>query len=769
MDIFKDSRKRPGGSNNDSTQINGEFSPHKPEEGSHSSHPPPPSSKMLRSVSVGTSSNEDSLSSSRNQSEEDDNEKQLKRRFSSWHNLALKWIAPNDNVEQAKEGEEITDHIVANDKSVSRIHRQKSTSVPDLPELEKSCSRKSEADLQKQVMEENGVAAKSEDGHTSALTDLHESRKVDDFLQPSILTRENSFTPSLSTLKTSSVYEPRGYSWKHDDENKRSKFVHPSHRNPTAIQAFYDTHFGSSAGWRSVTSIADDLHPLDSARSIWNRIGRSSSKKEKKHPRSTSQERMEENSRPPLTPLPQSQTKGTLLGWRAVPFSPGSFGMGSAPLPGQVQVKDENYKDAYEPELIPTVHRDAHAGKYFKNLRGNIVVLGGYRGSVLRDSETNQMLWVPLKVGVGLRRPTLELGLSQEDEDRSEDLVVADEMLAGIGNMVDTGKRLINRCSTKNTRVHNFGYDWRLSLGKSSQKLEEFLVRLYEESSDDPKMRKGAQVVAHSMGGLVALHALSRTKFPRIFESLVFASTPFLGTANILGPFQFGDAALFNDEICSPKATFSFRSSFYLLPVDSGKGKTDTSAGRCFEEEDGRPHDVDFLDPFTWNDLGLSPCLTAGTYKAYPSAKSEIRKNRGGESMSETTAESGSNPENRATNKASLPGGDIHLTSSKESNTNDRMVDGVLMAVKAGQSLANGQNDTAQALQPANQQIDTELRSGDTRIDREKDSWAYLERVSGTHKKVLDMAHNLRTDACGNKTVFRRVENIVRRGTLVQS
>jgi hypothetical protein len=171
---------------------------------------------------------------------------------------------------------------------------------------------------------------------------------------------------------------------------------------------------------------------------------------------------------------------------------------------------------------------------------------------------------------VGLRRPTLELGLSQQAEDRAEELVVAGEMLPGMGRLIDMGGRLRATLAAGKRRpqVHSWGFDWRLSVTRSSRLLEQKLQRLWEESGPEGK-RRGTVVVAHSseqavvcvsgrketnlpspclvVGGLVALHALSRTKNPRIFQSLIFASTPFAGTANILGPFRYGDAALLND------------------------------------------------------------------------------------------------------------------------------------------------------------------------------------------------------------------------------
>ncbi|PWN47448.1 hypothetical protein IE53DRAFT_249474 [Violaceomyces palustris] len=301
--------------------------------------------------------------------------------------------------------------------------------------------------------------------------------------------------------------------------------------------------------------------------------------------------------------------------------------MTSAPNPGTSLAPPNKVVWATEPELIPTIrrnHDDLVLGEtvgeeeeeeeeepdYFENLEGNLLIMGGYRGSTLRDVKTKDEVWIPIKVGVGMRKPKLELGLSQKDEEEVETSTVATDMVTHIGKLVDMGKRLTERASARqDLRVVTWGYDWRLSLEVSSRKLIQKLTQLREESQG----RRGTKVVAHSMGGLVALHALATCEDPRIFEGIVFASTPFEGTPNILGPLRFGDAALLNDTICSPRATFSFRSSFYLLPRgERGCFEIDSSDGDDSDDSHGRVAKlikIDFLDPAQWDKYGFSPCI----------------------------------------------------------------------------------------------------------------------------------------------------------------
>lgn len=72
-------------------------------------------------------------------------------------------------------------------------------------------------------------------------------------------------------------------------------------------------------------------------------------------------------------------------------------------------------------------------------------MLGGFRGSVLRDPVADQRLWIPLKVPAGIRKVTLALGLTEEDEHRSKEKIVGTKMLTHVGPL-DMGKTL--KCVT---------------------------------------------------------------------------------------------------------------------------------------------------------------------------------------------------------------------------------------------------------------------------------------------------------------------------------
>ena len=107
----------------------------------------------------------------------------------------------------------------------------------------------------------------------------------------------------------------------------------------------------------------------------------------------------------------------------------------------------------------------------FARLSGTIVLLGGYRGSVLRDAVDGRRLWVPLKVGLNWREVDLQLGLADEDELKAPATVRPDKMLTAVASFIDLGKSLKERLKALDEsgaiRFVNHGYDWRLCVANS--------------------------------------------------------------------------------------------------------------------------------------------------------------------------------------------------------------------------------------------------------------------------------------------------------------
>ncbi|KAF7560022.1 hypothetical protein G7046_g4133 [Stylonectria norvegica] len=237
------------------------------------------------------------------------------------------------------------------------------------------------------------------------------------------------------------------------------------------------------------------------------------------------------------------------------------------------------------------------------DLTGDLVIMGGYRGSILRSAEApHQQLWAPVKLGLNMRKANLEVPLDDEDEERMEETIIPSGMLQHIGP-IDISRKLIKKlrsCDNARAgklRVWDYGYDWRLSPMILSRKLQEFLRKLPSNQSGTPDSFRGALVIAHSLGGLITRHAVNQR--PDLFAGVLYAGVP-QRCINILGPLRNGDVVLLNEKILTAQVNFSMRTSFVLLPED----------GFCFvNKATGESYPVDFYDPQAWVKWNLSPCV----------------------------------------------------------------------------------------------------------------------------------------------------------------
>lgn len=244
-------------------------------------------------------------------------------------------------------------------------------------------------------------------------------------------------------------------------------------------------------------------------------------------------------------------------------------------------------------ELTSDGYDLARLESIWNEIEGDFLVMGGYRGSVLRDSVTNRRVWIPIRAGLNIRKIDLRIGPTDEDEMKAQKLIKPDGMLTHIGP-VDVSRRLMRRLkSNPKVKVENYGYDWRLSLDLSAENLRQKLQEIY----DRQKVKKGTFIFAHSMGGLVAHKVLQN--HTHLIRGIVYVGSP-SECPNILGPLKFGDEVLMNKTILSKEANFFMRSSFYFLPTK----------GHCFVNKDTfKKYKLDFFDPSVWVKLGLSPVV----------------------------------------------------------------------------------------------------------------------------------------------------------------
>lgn len=231
-----------------------------------------------------------------------------------------------------------------------------------------------------------------------------------------------------------------------------------------------------------------------------------------------------------------------------------------------------------------------HYEQVFHDLTGNIVLLGGYRGLVLRDATTHKRVWVPLTAGLKLRRVNLLLGPLDEDELRAGETIVADGVLKNVGP-IDICKKLLKKLNNGKTNVHEFGYDWRLSGDLISARLIKFLEQLKRETGE-PTI-----VIGHLMGGIMAHGAVQQR--PDLFRGILYVGAP-LECLNILGPIRYGDNVIMSDKVLTFETNFMMRSSFNFLPP----------SGRLFcNLETNEYYDLDYFDPETWVEYNLNPLV----------------------------------------------------------------------------------------------------------------------------------------------------------------
>lgn len=298
-------------------------------------------------------------------------------------------------------------------------------------------------------------------------------------------------------------------------------------------------------------------------------------------------------------------------------FDPPSFRLPT--IPSTLSLRSPLKKSEFTTEEITTSKGPKDPlDTVLESLTGDLVIMGGYRGSVLRSAEPpHRQLWVPIKVGLNVRKVNLEVGLELEDEERMSESIIPSGMLKNIGP-IDIAKRLFKRvreCENVHSgklRVHDYGYDWRLSPHRLSRQLVEFLRTLPSNQGPNPT---GAFVVAHSLGGVITRHAVNQA--PHLFSGVVYAGAP-QRCINILGPLRNGDAVLLNEKVLTAHVNFSLRSTFVFLPED----------GFCFiDKATNKPYSIDFFNAEEWVRHRL--CPSAGPPALPPFANKRVSSGLG--------------------------------------------------------------------------------------------------------------------------------------------
>ncbi|KAI9207796.1 uncharacterized protein BJ171DRAFT_255374 [Polychytrium aggregatum] len=229
---------------------------------------------------------------------------------------------------------------------------------------------------------------------------------------------------------------------------------------------------------------------------------------------------------------------------------------------------------------------------FFDFLKGDLIVLGGFYGSFLKNKHTEHRSWLTMEAVLSWGAPGIKLPLSFDEVendahvpsgilDRFGPLNVCVELLRELRGWESRSKGTF--------RLHTFAYDWRREGQYASKQLEKFMENIYEKNGRQPIM-----VVAHSMGGLITLSTVNRR--PELFRGCVFAGTPFHGVHPILWAFHRGAPLMINKKILSAELHFSLRSSFLFLPKD----------GRGLVNDKDDDIIIDYFNPNKWWEYRLA-------------------------------------------------------------------------------------------------------------------------------------------------------------------
>lgn len=230
-----------------------------------------------------------------------------------------------------------------------------------------------------------------------------------------------------------------------------------------------------------------------------------------------------------------------------------------------------------------------------------LVFVHGLKGSRLVSKSTGKVLW--LEASGALRKndveaPGLALPLrwswnaDKQLFEQERDDVVADGLISRVAWRSVYGPLIgyMDKYSKATARkFHVFCYDWRRDIWEHIEAFENFLRGL--------KAPRGAQVIAHSNGGLIAYAVLSRTPF--LFHSVCFASVPFRPGTYPLQDLHLGNQVGLNKTLLSPEVVFSFASPWLFFPTDADR------VG-WIVERDGSPISGCAFDVDTWRKHRLS-------------------------------------------------------------------------------------------------------------------------------------------------------------------
>lgn len=220
-----------------------------------------------------------------------------------------------------------------------------------------------------------------------------------------------------------------------------------------------------------------------------------------------------------------------------------------------------------------------------------LLFLHGLKGSLLRDAD-GRVAWLTRAQLTGLDRRTLALPLEWRGHAQARDGLRATEAMRRVSIVPivfepDVYATWLGAARAWGRPFEELAYDWRRDLHEAAEALEARLDELRQ------RLGEPAQVIAHSMGGLIALAVLNRR--PDLFAGAVFCGSPIRGGVGFLEDMHCGPAVGLNSRVLDVRTLFSFPSVYTFFP-DNGDGLVD---------RDGGPLPISFFDVADWERLRL--------------------------------------------------------------------------------------------------------------------------------------------------------------------
>jgi pimeloyl-ACP methyl ester carboxylesterase len=210
--------------------------------------------------------------------------------------------------------------------------------------------------------------------------------------------------------------------------------------------------------------------------------------------------------------------------------------------------------------------------------RSATILVPGYYGSRLVQSTDGKLIWISATQALfgsqPLTLPIEGLGLPDTVDLRADGILDHVQVVPllyavdGYGSIL----KAIQDQSDGHSTVVALSYDWRDDLLRTVRTLDGTIRRLRAEGATD------IQVVAHSMGGLIAAYylrygvqepdeAVETWAGAAQVDRVVLAGVPFKGTMIAFRNSQYGVKIGLNRTLLQPIAVSSFPATYYLLPA----------------------------------------------------------------------------------------------------------------------------------------------------------------------------------------------------------